>query len=299
MSEFQPIIPGARDISNADYHADTTHLSHSSLDVFGESRELYYARYIAKTIEHPGDTKAMALGSCLHAFTLQPDIAAGLFVSPPDADRRTKDGKARWAEFVEDPANAKKCQISKGDYETARTMADKLWAIPDARALLEAPGWCEQSVFVEVEEAYWLTYNGLEPDRHVLPGKFKAQFDKVFETGHICDVKTSRYHDFEGFQRDFFSRGYHRQGALYQDVHDIARGPHHGTFYYLVVCNEPPHEAFVRPASQKALDAGRIQNHRWIEEYNQCAASGNWSNEDRYPGELELPGWAYKKIEGR
>ena len=86
--------------TNDQYHADTTRLSNSMLSVLKKSPQEFHGRYIAKTMPHPQPTESMSLGSCVHCLTIEPLEVMNRFVIKPNGiDRRTKEGKAQWAEL--------------------------------------------------------------------------------------------------------------------------------------------------------------------------------------------------------
>ena len=58
--------------TNQQYHANSA-VSHSKLEVFRRRPQLYYRRYIAKTITPEPASVALRVGSALHCSVLEPD----------------------------------------------------------------------------------------------------------------------------------------------------------------------------------------------------------------------------------
>jgi exodeoxyribonuclease VIII len=56
-------------------------------------------------ITAPQDTDAMTAGSVLDCLLFTPDEFSDKFAIAPDVDRRTKDGKALYAEFWKTPTD--------------------------------------------------------------------------------------------------------------------------------------------------------------------------------------------------
>jgi hypothetical protein len=63
----------------------------------------HYQAYINTPQE---ETKALRFGTFVHSAVLEPHTLDDLYATAPDCDRRTKEGKAAWAEFA--TANAGK-----------------------------------------------------------------------------------------------------------------------------------------------------------------------------------------------
>lgn len=291
MSELKP-IPGARDETNRQYHSESDYLNHSALDVFIESVPQYYGRYIAKTIPAPKETDALALGSAFHALVLEPDRAGDLVFLDPAGHRNStayKDAR-RELEASIDPAGV----IVKVDqYDQARRMADSVLAHPQAKEILAVPGWCEQSVYVELPDIEGRT------ETLFAPGKFKTRFDKLFPSGAIVDLKSTRHVQPEQIAKQFAQLGYGRQSGHYEMVRDIAMGgngnPDNSIFWYIVTCSVPPFETIVFELDPIDRNWGRLQNVAAIKELNACRENDTWGS--RYPGirTLSLPGWARKE----
>ena len=82
----------------------------------------------------PPPTDALIFGQALHMSVLQPEIYADNFAAAPEADRRTKAGKAIWADFT--AKNEGKTIISAEWQEKIEAMTAKLNADPFVRRLL-------------------------------------------------------------------------------------------------------------------------------------------------------------------
>lgn len=71
--------------------------------------------------DHPeAPTPALLFGQVFHKMALEPDTFHEEYAVVPDVDRRTKEGKQRWGEFVEQSAG--KSVIPADMFEQAKAM---------------------------------------------------------------------------------------------------------------------------------------------------------------------------------
>lgn len=91
------------DLSNEDYHADTGAFSASALEDFRDSRRLFEARYITKTLPPKAATPAMELGTCVHLRILEPERYFATLAEP--FPEEAPDGK-KWLSARDRTMNA-------------------------------------------------------------------------------------------------------------------------------------------------------------------------------------------------
>ena len=108
-------------LNNHNYYQDTEYVSNSMLNnLTGKSPE-----YFRFAMDNPQlSTPAMKFGSALHMNVLQPEEFNNNYAVSPKFDKRTKQGKIDYAEFVK--ANIFKTVVSEQDYELIEQMTDKL-----------------------------------------------------------------------------------------------------------------------------------------------------------------------------
>lgn len=274
-------IKGLWDCDNETYHSETNYVSNSQLDEFRESVERYHGLFIAKTIERPAPTPAKMLGTLLHTCILEPGKEDERFLIQPPGDGRTASVKEARQRVTTEARKTGMTIVTAEHWDTAKRMADAVHdrkrhpAICDA---LEVPGLCEQSVLVEGEF-----------------GKMKSRFDKIFDAGHILDLKTTRNVQPSAFGRDAVNYGYHRQAAFYEDVRDLAMGEGPGVFYHLAIWSEEPYDAILYEMDPVLKNIGRKENRALLAELQRRRQRNDWS--PRYKGvqRLEAPAWAYKE----
>jgi hypothetical protein len=106
----------------------------------------HYQAYINTPQE---ETKALKFGTVVHSAVLEPHTLDDLYVTAPDCDRRTKEGKAVWAEFA--TANAGKTILDYEESALGHLVASS------ARHALKTHG----VVFDATEVMYQVDYNGV------------------------------------------------------------------------------------------------------------------------------------------
>lgn len=231
--------------SNAEYHADRSAESHSSLDVYRASPARFHGRYVAKTLPPREPSEAMRLGTALHCAVLEPGRwLAEYAIAPEGIDRRTAAGKTAWAIF-EAAAQGREILTREQEllvYEMRRALCHHA----DAAGLLSAKGRNECS-------AKWTHECGLN---------LKARFDRLLECGIDVNLKTAADASPEAFARQAANLGYARGAALYVDG-KRALGLV-GEHLFVVVSTTPPHEVGVYELDAASLELGRQQNEKTI-----------------------------------
>lgn len=248
--------------------------SKSSLDKISKSP----AHYLEAKSNPKEPTAAMAFGSALHCAVLTPELYESEYVVAPICDRRTKEGKATWQEFVDKSAGK-----SIIDYDTSgkvELMKKTIFSHPLASSLLKS-GEAEQSFF-------W------EDPRTKLLCKVRPDY---LRNDNVCiDLKTASSADFFEFQRSAYKFRYHVQGAFFIDGIFHSTGRQCDEFVLIVIETEPPFGLMVFVLDDDAINIGRVTYQRdldtvvdWQEHPELYAAV---YKESLSPVELSLPPWA-------
>ena len=278
IATCEPLVMTAED-----YHADLTRDSHSSLDLFRESRERYAMLRIHRNVKAKPATVAQEYGGECHVYVLEPELFASHFevgdgpINPTTGRPygRTSQKYTAWAESVGRPV------ITSERLEELEAMRAGIMRNEFARDALESPGLVER-VF------HW------EDELTGLP--LKCRPDKLLDSGLVVDLKTSsRDISPDGFARTIEKMGYHRQAALYLDGLD-ANGIAATNFAFIVVDTEFPHECAVHEIGERSIEAGRRQNRRTLDELARCRRENEWSG--RWRGDLvrvDISEWALKR----
>jgi hypothetical protein len=271
--------------SNRDYHADHEWLSHSMLEVFRKSPAKYHAIYVAKTIPTDPPPREMILGSLTHLLVLQDEPFDRVFLLAEGCNSRR--GKA-WERYVDEAAEKGLTPVLPCQYEMAIDMAGAVKKHELSMRILDAPGPVETPIRWK-DAATGLT--------------LKCKPDKLSDNPAVdfllnVDLKTARDPGpspdpevFDGFPKQAWHLGYHRQSAHYEDgVETIATRPTKRV--YVVVGNTKPHDVYVYHVKDGLLDEGRIQNAETRRQLAKCYQAGEWCRPEEISLQpLEAPPW--------
>lgn len=233
--------------------------------------------------EHPDEpTSALLFGQAFHKMALEPDTFDLEFAVMPDVDRRTKDGKQLWADFLEQAEN--KTIIPTEMYEQAKAMREALAAVPFAQKLLN--GRREVAFFWEDERT------GEECKCRV--DCLNTQYSQPI----VVDVKSTTDASTDAFIRDAIKYGYDFQAAMYAEgvSKHIQQRP---LFVFIAVEKTPPYAVNILQADELLLQRGQNIFRECIETYHDCRISGNWYGylgKNNQINTLALPAWLAKDV---
>lgn len=269
------------DLENADYHRHTA-VSKSHLDQIARSPLHYWARYLDPNRVEPEPTPAMRLGTAVHTLTLEPDTWEQRYIVAPQVDRRTKDGKALWAEFE---AEAKGRElISADDRAVVSRMAEAVWSHSAAGMLLKMAGEAETTHM-------WLDgATGLE---------CKCRPDWMTSDGAlVVDLKTTEDASPAGFRKSIGSWRYHVQSAWYLHGLEQATSRRPDQFIFICVEKRPPHAVAVYAADSEMIGIGYETAMRDLQRLAECKAAASWPGYNEHIEIIGLPGWMRPRTDG-
>jgi hypothetical protein len=232
-------------------------------------------------------TRFQDLGHTLHMAILEPErYAAEGPVVAPDVDRRTRQGKAEWAEF--EASAAGRMIVTPKDKDTLDGILASIQRHATARALLnESAGVNELSIC-------WV-----DPDAGIL---CKGRIDRLCEYGgypYVVDLKTThRPASTHGWQQQVESYALHEQAAHYLRGLQVLRpleGDLSRRFAWLVCETEPPYCVRVFDADEAALQIGADEVAKYLAAYADCEQSGVWPGWPEGMDVAGLPPWVYKR----
>jgi exodeoxyribonuclease VIII len=253
------------------YHGIEAMSFHGSTAILRSPAHFRLAR---DTTSEPTD--AQVFGSAVHALVLEGETAfAEAFVVAPTIDRRTKAGKAEYAEFLLRCGGRE--PIDKESYARALRCAEAVTTHPAASRLLY-DARREVSLF-------W------EDGEYKVP--CKARLDALGAHG-IVDLKTCRDASPEAFARSAASFGYHRQGAHYWSGVEHVLGHSPEFFVLIAVEDEPPHGVACYALPPVAIQAGRREMDEALARYRAALAGGKWTGYDSRVIDLDLPRYALR-----
>lgn len=255
-------------MTNTEYHSMTDYLSKSNLDLIRKS-PAHYKTFLDGEQSKP--TPAMIFGSLVHSLVFKEDNYAVM----PECDRRTKDGKAIYEQFLSESAG-KELIVTASQFETANQIKTAVYNHPKAAALLRQ-GIAEVPVFSELHGV---------PVR-IKPDFLNTQFD-------ICvDLKTTACSAPDEFSKSVWNFRYHVQAAFYSDVLKSA-GKQIKSFMFIAVDKDAPFNVEVYQIDDEAIEKGRAEYIEDIKTYKRCKNTSIWNG---YTTEqkihiISLPNWA-------
>ena len=218
------------------------------------------------------DTPAMKFGRAVHKRILEPVEFFAEYVVAPDCDRRTKEGKAIWADLMESGKEI----ISSEDMEIIRQMEAELSTIkykffgPDTQT--EVP-------------LYWVdSESGIY---------CKGRLDAISKDC-IVDYKTTTDASTDAFTREALRYGYDLQAAMYLDAAE-ANGYNPKSFVFLVQEKNAPYLVNAIKAGDAFIDRGRWIMRDLLAKYKECRDTDKWPGYGE--NELILPEWAVMDYE--
>lgn len=253
-------------------------INQSALKVLGESPQLFYERYIAKTLAEREPTPAMKFGTAVENYLR---TGSHGFICLPD-DIRARRGKEyeAWKATI-DPTlqvvtKTEWNELRLNDLEKVKRNVDEH---PRASQLISEGDW-HKHLFWEYEEI----------------GQCKAELDLVWQNKIIADVKTAADTTPEGFARQALNLGYHIQAAWYTGAYLRCHGailP----FVFIVIKNSEPYNVETYTLSEQFITLASQKIMRLSEEYVRRRDSNDWHTDTHGTiATIEPPKWALSEV---
>lgn len=272
--------PGARWMSNADYHAGPA-LSSSLL-----------ARIAGSCVgdgllDRDGDgvpSGAMMLGSAIHARILGTDerveVHGCKYASGKGRDEAV-------SALLDDGADV---VIHADDVAIIDAVEAAVLDHPEARRLLDECTLREASLYARDPETGLMLR--VRPDG--LGGS-------ASEFAPLVDLKTTaKGVDPDTWGKAIWDRGYHVAAALYRDVPWLLEGVDPGPMHHIVVSTTAPHHVRVYVIGEDTERAGRAAYRRALDEYAQWLREASehgqaWAGPSREVEMIDAPAWALRR----
>lgn len=234
--------------------------------------------------DHPDEpTPALIFGQLVHKLVLEPDSFGEAFAVSPVGDRRTKEGKAAWEQFLVDARD--KTIVSTADYQKAAEMAQAISDHPLAARLLSGK---------HETPHFWTDQDTGEVC------KCRTDAETVIDGQlWIVDYKTTADASTEGFQREANRYGYDFQAAMYSEGVEADTGEH-PRFAFVAQEKTPPYAINIFVADNDFVVRGYDIFRELLGLYHECKQTGNWFGylgPDNTVNILELPAWLREKTE--
>ena len=218
------------------------------------------------------ESPAMAFGTLVHTFVLEPHVAEARYRTRADVDGRTKEGKA-----VRDWEASLAAQqgiqfVGRADYDAATSIASAVRTHLGCVSIMSG-GLAEVSCILD---GFRDINVRIRPD--------------YLTDKHIVDLKTCVDARSDAFSRSIMTFGYAIQASWYCDIAQALDGQKRD-FYWVAVEKEAPFAVAVYKASDAMLSYGRREYLKAIELYKECASLDLWPAYSQQVQTLELPAW--------
>jgi hypothetical protein len=272
-------------MSNAEYHGSPG-IGSSGFKLLERSPAHFYAAYIDPERERSEPTPLMKIGTAWHAAVFEPAKFDDEYVQVPDGlDRRTKEGKALWAELE---ASGKEPLTADG-WHQIEGMAKAAHAHPVTQVIMAQHGGMAEASFFWVDAETGAPCR-IRPDYAVPPCK-------MFANGLIIDGKSNDDSSAEGFAKNCWNSEMYYQAAFYSDgMQQHWKTPEPPAFMWLSQERDRPYATAYYAAGADIVAYGRKQYRRLLRVYAECLRTGVWPSYPQVVQPLELPTWAAKQV---
>lgn len=214
-------------------------------------------------VEHPSkETPALKFGTASHKFILEEEEFWKEYILEPEVDRRTKDGKAVWSQFVQERDREGKSSVSASDYATILEMNAAILENQTATALLKTG---RHEVPIEWTESETGERCKCRPD--VLT-EYNGQ-------KYIVDYKTTTSCETGAFERSCRYYGYKLQAAMYLDG-VFAETLEQYRFAFVAQEKTPPYAVRVYFCDDGFIEEGMALFRDLIHIYHECREADYW-----------------------
>ena len=215
--------------------------------------------YLYRSMNPKEDTPSLAFGRAVHKAILEPETFSDEFVVGISVDRRIKDGKQKWEEFLASVGN--KEVISPENFEVLRDMKAVIDKDPIASAFLTG----------EHEKPFFWTDSATGEKCKVKPDCLTEVDGKKY----IVDYKTTDSCNQKAFEHSVRKYGYKFQSGMYRE------GVFQNTFEdygFAFVAQEKtaPYAVRVFICSEDFLDEGYMQFREAIGILHDCKVKNHY-----------------------
>ena len=264
-------------------------ISYSALKKLMIAPAIYEYQYIQGNWQ--ATTDAMMVGRAVDILTLQPERFDKEFVIVPEGvDKRSKAGKAVFAELEEDGRDLirhKQLVLAQGCARSARSRRISPDG-PTLEELLARDDTTVQKKFAwsiqPVQGERWVKCQGIV-DVVAAGGKILIDLKKVGQQGDAAP---------QNIGRTIGKFGYDIQAAMYMDG-ARAEGLEPEQYLIWAVEEKPPHLCAVHPIGDETLSWGNhaYRHAAWL--WQTCVDSGKWPGYELALKQTELPPWILRE----
>lgn len=263
-------------IPEAEYHALDGYCSASQLKRLDGSTPLHVqCGLLADT-----DSPALRLGRALHCRVLEPALYGRQFAAAPDVDRRTKAGKAAYAEF--EAAAGRATVLKAAEAEQVTLMAAAIASHSLAQEVLDVATLRECSAFAELHGTPCRSrIDAMTPDSQV-----------------VVDVKTTAgLASTREMEMAVWKFGYGLQMCMYREMLRM-NGRNPEAMIIIAVEKSVPHAVQCFVVEPDVLDLHIPRLKRLLERWRNTLGAAKypaWEQEEFSP--IGVPDWAKRDLE--
>lgn len=275
------------DMSNADYHGNHPHIGSSGFKLLERSPAHFWSANIDPNRERREATPLMKIGTAWHSAVFEPEDFERLYVKIPEGlDRRTKEGKALWAELLDSGCEP----LTADGYDQIVAMAQAAHSHPITKIIFDQHDGVGESSFFWVDSETGAPCR-VRPDYAVPPCK-------LFPNGLVIDGKSNDDSSPEGFARNCWNSQMYYQAAFYSDgMQQLWQTKEPPAFMWLSQERERPYATAYYAASADLVAYGRKKYRSLLRLFARCLDAGQWPGYPTVVQSLELPTWAAKIVQ--
>ena len=224
------------------------------------------------------ETPALIIGRLVHMAIMMPKEFNNKVHELPECDRRTKDGKAIYEQFV--------ASVGKEDdvitAEQMLTVTSIANSGNQALATLGLQGEPYSKIECSITKPYRNILIKGRPDLVTLDKDGKVV---------VVDFKTTLDASARSFARDIVNYEYHIQNAFYNELNNSTR------FVFIAIEKEPPYNYAIYELDEQAVNEGRRRMDLACDIYHDCQKFGAWPGYDKSVQALSLPKYAFTQTQ--
>lgn len=262
-------------------------LSYSAMKEFQKSPQHFFA-YITK--ERKPATPAMIQGSIFDVMLLTPDRFDDMYHVMPKIDKRTKVGKAEYANQLEICGD--KFPITPEQFDTSINMLKSITKNEGAMDYINRFKFNQTKIEWKDHET------GLN-----CIGYYDGESDIEDQDYFISDIKTAQDASEDKFIRDAHNYGYHLQTGAYTSAakQRFFKFP---DFIHIVIESSAPYAVNIFRASSNYLEQSQNEWHETLKAFKYCLENNLWHMSYEFHrlsvpyNQMNLPGYFKPKFGG-
>lgn len=214
------------------------------------------AHYQAYLNQEREETKALRMGSLIHCAVLQPELLNEKFVTAPECDRRTKDGKATYEAF-QSSLKPGMTVVSADESAECHIIASA------AKHALE-----RMEVTFEMTEFMFTTdHCGVQ---------LKCAIDGIGTDGYLYDLKTTEDASPAGILKSIRAYRYNLQAYFYRLCFETAFERRLLGFRFLFIEKAPPYATAVVEIGPELMSYACSDFEKALALYRECTTLDSW-----------------------